>query len=224
MGPARSIRIPAVEIESMVQREIEDFVLSPQRLIDTLLGPSADHEGMERIATALSADGPLRRKASDYGRSITRIVVGPTGLQIGLATHSLRSDIGLPEADEANRIIEIPCRSADRKHGAQMRFGVAGGNAKSAREVSVLAKAVVNARDWMERILRGEAANQRELATQTGYDERYISQILPFAFLAPDIIEEIIDGTEPTHWSLKKFQALAELDWHSQRSTFGMSG
>ena len=78
----------------------------------------------------------------------------------------------------------------------------------------------MKARDWLERILRGEAANQRDLARLTGYDERYVSKILLLAFLAPDITESILQGFQPAHWCLGSMAGKIALDWCGQQQAF----
>ena len=69
----------------------------------------------------------------------------------------------------------------------------------------------------MDRILRGEIPNQRVLAKQTGFDERYISRIIPLAFLAPDITEAILEGKQVPHTSLEKCVGEIPLEWSQQR-------
>ncbi len=63
--------------------------------------------------------------------------------------------------------------------------------------VPSLIRAISRAHDWVDRILRGETVNQRSIAKQTGLDERYISRIIPLAFLAPDLTEAILEGSRP---------------------------
>jgi site-specific DNA recombinase len=85
------------------------------------------------------------------------------------------------------------------------------------REIDSLVKAIANARGWLECILRGEACNQRDLAKQTGYDERYVSRLLPLAFLAPDLMDSVLHGTQPVGWSLGALLSNVGADWNEQR-------
>jgi site-specific DNA recombinase len=71
----------------------------------------------------------------------------------------------------------------------------------------------------MDRILSGEIPNQRALAKETGFDERYISRIIPLAFLAPDITEAILEGRQHPDFSLETCVAEIPLDWSRQLIT-----
>ena len=87
--------------------------------------------------------------------------------------------------------------------------------------VPSLIRALSRAHDWVGRILRGEITNQRALAKATGLDQRYISRILPLAFLAPDLTESILEGKHGSHLSLDACLANSSIDWEQQRAQFG---
>jgi hypothetical protein len=70
----------------------------------------------------------------------------------------------------------------------------------------------------MDLILREEISNQRALAKQTGFDERYISRIIPLAFLAPDITEAILEGRQAPDLSLQNCVDEIPLEWSLQRA------
>jgi site-specific DNA recombinase len=84
--------------------------------------------------------------------------------------------------------------------------------------VPSLVRAVARAHDWMERILCGEIPNQRALAKETGFDERYISRIIPLVFLAPDITEAILEGSQVPGLSLEKCVVEIPSVWALQRA------
>ena len=70
----------------------------------------------------------------------------------------------------------------------------------------------------MDRILSGEIPNQRALAKETGFDERYISRIIPLAFLAPDITEDARKENKYPLLSLDTFCGEIPLEWSKQQS------
>jgi site-specific DNA recombinase len=106
-----------------------------------------------------------------------------------------------------------------RRCGGEIRLLLADTEQNRARPVPSLVRAVARAHDWMDRILSGEISNQRALAKQTGFDERYISRIIPLAFLAPDITEAILEGRQHPDLSLETCAAEIPLDWSRQLTT-----
>jgi hypothetical protein len=61
------------------------------------------------------------------------------------------------------------------------------------------------------------------LAQREGVDDRYVSTVLPLAFLAPDIVEAIVAGTQPENLyatTLVRRVDLA-LDWADQKRQLG---
>lgn len=85
--------------------------------------------------------------------------------------------------------------------------------------VPALVRAVARAHDWVAQIMRGEVSNQRAIAALTGLDERYVSHILPLAFLAPDLTEAILEGTHSPHLDLSSCLQSTSTDWAQQHGS-----
>ena len=56
---------------------------------------------------------------------------------------------------------------------------------------------LADAHRWLDALTEGRAASLRELARRTRRDVGEISRTLPLAFLAPTIVESILDGRQP---------------------------
>ena len=71
-------------------------------------------------------------------------------------------------------------------------------------------------------LIVGDARSIRALARDVGVTNRYVRKLLPLAFLAPDIIDAVLDGRQPRDLSL---ETLANTSiprcWEDQRRQFG---
>jgi site-specific DNA recombinase len=84
-----------------------------------------------------------------------------------------------------------------------------------------LMKAIARAHSWYEKVVQGEALDMRSLARQAGLTERYVGKVFACAFLAPDIIESILEGRQPHDLNFQKLCQSIPLNWAEQREHFG---
>ena len=86
---------------------------------------------------------------------------------------------------------------------------------------SSLLKALARGRTWHEWILAGEVSGQRALAQKVSLNERYVGRVLTCAFLAPDIVDAIIDGRQPFDLTFERLSCGLPLSWAEQRKQLG---
>ena len=84
-----------------------------------------------------------------------------------------------------------------------------------------LAVTIARAHRWREALETGSYASVRELALAVGVDNSYVARLLRLALLAPDIVEAILDGTEPSGLSLEVLYRVPA-GWEEQRRLVGM--
>jgi site-specific DNA recombinase len=63
----------------------------------------------------------------------------------------------------------------------------------------------------------GEFQDQRDLATATRLEPRYINAILRVAFLASEITEAILDGRQPPDLTLGSLKGVLPMSWQQQK-------
>jgi hypothetical protein len=74
---------------------------------------------------------------------------------------------------------------------------------------------------WPEQITGGRFKGRHSISQITGIEERYAGRILNCAFLAPDIIEAILDGRQRADLTVQKLLRALPLDWAEQRKRLG---
>jgi hypothetical protein len=86
---------------------------------------------------------------------------------------------------------------------------------------AAIVQALARASSWAEVLERGEAKSISDLAMNLDVDNSYVARILKLSTLAPDIVEAILNGEEPTGLSLAKLTKSFPTDWDEQRAMFG---
>ena len=168
----------------------------------------------------------LEKVRNDLRLIMTQIVVRQQKVELQLSKRALlKSFVSAQRVDElitstpiAEDTITLDAEAQLKRCGGEVRLLLDGTDQNRPRHVPSLVRAVARANDWVERILRGEVANQRALARKTGFDERYISRIISLAFLAPDITEAILEGKQVPNLSLEKCADGISPEWAERRA------
>ena len=84
-----------------------------------------------------------------------------------------------------------------------------------------LVVAIARAHRWKALLESGRFRSIEELAHTIKLDSSYVGRILRLTLLAPDIIQAIVRGEEPSGLSLEKLKSFP-LDWWEQRWSLGI--
>ncbi len=114
--------------------------------------------------------------------------------------------------------VRIPMR-LERRGGRKLIIapdGSAPTTAKPERDETMI-KALVKAHRWRRRIESGKAKSITDLAAHEGVTDAYVCRILPLAWLAPEIVEAVLDGRQPEGLTLAGLLRGMPLAWEEQR-------
>jgi site-specific DNA recombinase len=230
IGHRGPVRIPAREIESLVCTKLQSYLRSPREVLSSLALHgrnaaviesilAAAELGSKRLGSAAAEARPLIRSL------ISRIVIHSETIEVLVSKQTLRCELlgsRSPKASQVgqrNGLLSLKLKARLKRCGGEVRL-LLPNNASAdtpAHPAQALIKAVARAHDWFGQIIRGEQSGSRSIARATGLDERYVSRILQCAFLAPDIVERILDGLQSENMTLENFRSPLPIDWAVQR-------
>ena len=110
-----------------------------------------------------------------------------------------------------------------RRCGHAVRFLMVGSQTTRQAPDDRLIRQIAKSHDWFERLTPGKAKSIRDIAMAEGVTNSYVRKVIHRAFLAPDIVRAILNGTQPQELnleSLRKFIPLP-IDWNEQRKLLG---
>ena len=89
---------------------------------------------------------------------------------------------------------------------------------------NTMVKALARAFRWRKLLETGVYATVEEIAAAEKINTSYVSRILRMALLAPEIIEMIVEGCQPTGLSMAKLSKPFPVRWKEQIQWFGIEG
>ncbi len=230
-------RIPARVLEKVVLAEIKDFLASPDRVVNALDGADDDVASTRFLIDAARKESHLFDSKSHLTLSewlaevVERIVVQKESLAIRLRREALRARVlepdrgqQRPQAHARNEEViawAVPARF--RRRSGEMRLIIPSHmqGPDTGRQTTSMLKAIARAHDWVRAILAGEYKDQRAIAAALGVNERYVSNHISAAFLAPKIVEQIVDGHEIPDLALPQLLEIATQSWREQYDRLG---
>ncbi len=81
---------------------------------------------------------------------------------------------------------------------------------------SALVKALARAHRWQRLLESGECGSITELAAAEKIDRSYLCRVLRLTLLAPEIVEAIIEGRQPTEVTLPTLMRPFPVEWREQ--------
>ena len=127
------------------------------------------------------------------------------------------------EPSEPLYALSLPIRL--KRRGVEMKIIVPGKPKTHTSRDESLIKIIAKAHKWFEKLKSGSAHSLEEIAASEEMNASDISRYLPLAFLAPDITESILKGTQPADLTIQSIKRMPPLplSWTDQRIQLGVA-
>ena len=136
--------------------------------------------------------------------------------------------IPFPSAKPADQPLVIRIPMELKKRGGRKEIivpeGLPGTRPSKSPTQEPLITALARAFHWQGLIDNGKYSSISDLAEALGLDRSYVSRVMRLTLLAPEIVETIVDGREPSGLSLEKLVKGMPVMWAEQHRCFGFSG
>ena len=221
----QGLRLPAQELETVVLNGICEWLGDSTAILAAIEPTPSEIETLLNKARTTLAD--IQDTTKQYHlirRLVERIIVSDEAIEVVIRKQSLMLQTSSKiESKDSNDSISIKIKAQLKRCGYAMRLIVSGPNKQSVLRDENLIRNIAKAHQWLSQLTSGKADSVKQIAASENVDPSYVTRILNRAFLAPDIVRAILNGTQPAHFNLKflkQFKSLP-LDWQEQRQLLG---
>jgi site-specific DNA recombinase len=230
------LRIPAAEIEQLVSRRVHRWLLDPGIIYKSNAARLRDAPMQQKLVARAADIGkhwpelPVARKRTVLTALIERIEVSLDQIDIRLRPQRLNALLdgaATPSQgvnDDQTEILSVPVRL--RRAGREIRMVIDGTDPFAAATPDArLIRLLLRARRFNARLSQGAGVPFAALAQREGVSRSYFTRLVRLSYLAPDIIQAILDGRQPPDLTAEKLleHSRLPLAWHDQRIVLGFA-
>lgn len=204
-------RIPAHDIEKAIADSIRTFLASPGTLTKAAYDAQVQPRSIPELLRAASA------WKGDIFPLVERVSLAAEILTIAVNLRALSTTL--------DHVVTVHVPMHIKRRGVEMRLVIPGQRRETAKADPALLKAIARGYAWFDELASGRSTSAAEIAKREGVSDRYVSHLLPLAFLAPNIVEAIVAGQHPADLSTKTLTERVDLplSWDDQRSRLGFA-
>ncbi|MFT7229055.1 MAG: site-specific DNA recombinase [Methylophilaceae bacterium] len=152
---------------------------------------------------------------------LSRVEVGHDHVTVSVKVSALM----IADGEDTDQLIEIKDNVQLQRCGYAKRLIITNDNKQQTFKDQNLINHLSQAYQWLTLITSGKVQSIKEIALVEQLDQSHVTRMINKAFLAPNVIRSILNGTQPPHLTLKylkQFRALPN-DWDSQKSLLGLT-
>lgn len=207
-------RLPASALEDGIGQIIEGHISKPGFLMDLVKDVAASEvETMTAKLAVLTASMKKAGNAFEWATLLRRADLVPGKITLRLCQKVLAEalEISVDRIDSQARTFAVPYQH--RKRGVETKIIL--GEAKPVFD-TVLIKNIQAAHGWYAALRKGQTLKQ--IADASSVRQSRIRQMIGLAFLAPDILQTVLDGSQPMNFTSQwvKHNPIPA-DWDKQR-------
>jgi len=233
---AKALRLPAHDVEKQVSLRLQSFLRSPNEVMKSLTLPEDHPETSQKLIAAAQTHAEGWSTVSpaalrDFVRKVVRRVIIQTEkmdveasrseLRAILTNSQLRASGGESQEATPDDLVRLTVQARLKRCGNEMRL-VLSPDAVDPEMVTPIVKAIIRGQKWREGVLAGDVSSQITVEKRSDAKGEYLRRVLGCAFLAPDILEAMLDGHQPANLTLKELtRRRLPLDWAEQRILLG---